>query len=58
MRPRRTISENLLTFAVIPALLLWSLVFLVVGGDFRGAIQFGCALVAGGFVGWNLCELR
>lgn len=58
LRRQRSVSENLLTFAVLPALLLWSLIFLLVGGDLRGAIQFGCALAAGGFIGWSLCELR
>lgn len=58
VRRQRSISENLLTFAVIPALLLWSLIFLLVGGDLKGAVQFACALLAGGFVGWSLGEIR
>lgn len=57
-RRSRSMSESVLTFFAIPSLLLWTLTFLFIGGDIRGAVQFACAAVSGGFLGWCLCELR
>jgi hypothetical protein len=52
----RTVAENLLVFAVIPSLLIWTVLLLLLSGDYRGAVQVACTALAGGFVGWYLGE--
>lgn len=52
-RPR-SVGENLLVFAVIPSLLMWAVIFLVVDGNWQGALQVVGTAVAAGFVGWVL----
>lgn len=53
----RTVTENIFVFALIPSLLMWTVVLLVLTGDLKGAIQVLCAAIAAGFVGWHLGEM-
>lgn len=47
-------AVNLAKYALIPSLLVWTVVLLAVSGDLGGALQVMCASIAAGFVGWSL----
>jgi len=57
-RKQRSMPETLAVFAVIPSLLLWTMILLALGGDFKAALQIACTTIAAGFVGFYLGEVR
>jgi hypothetical protein len=46
--------QKIVGFAVVPSLILWSIVWLAVSGHYLSAIAVGGTSVASGIVGWFL----
>ncbi len=46
--------QKIVVFAVVPSLILWSIVWLAVSGHYLSAIAVGGTSVASGIVGWFL----
>jgi len=46
--------QKIVVFAVVPSLIMWSIIWLVVSGHYLTAVAVGGISIASGIVGWLL----